>query len=265
MIDVSVDTLCLVSKLNSSQISEVYNHIDFTQWNGNKVWKHCIYNKEEGYYIYFIPRGGNGKWLGKHYNIMILLQKEALLNKPAIIEYLIRASEWTIKRLDIAFDYYESIDRSFLLRSGKSKFKPYKGTSNYYYYGDRNSKKICHYDKKNQLLERKNIVIDEDVLTRFEVRLRPKLKDRHLINGDFGWVQNELSTIKFVANSGVITKHLKTKEDKQYFRNIKRRQKQDWTSIPRSNKTRIRKVIDEHAIDLHEECKKHGVFDQLKF
>ncbi|MGG0755772.1 hypothetical protein [Brevibacillus laterosporus] len=44
---VTVDTLLLVAKLTQAEVEEVYDTIAFTQWNGNKSWKHAFIIKRK--------------------------------------------------------------------------------------------------------------------------------------------------------------------------------------------------------------------------
>jgi hypothetical protein len=39
-----------------------------------------------------------------HYDILIILQKEAIQLKPAVLQAIINIGEWRIKRMDSAYD-----------------------------------------------------------------------------------------------------------------------------------------------------------------
>lgn len=248
---VSIDSLQLVAKLTQANVEEIYNTIEFSQWKGNKSWKHCLYNKEEGYFVFFDPRVRTGLWLKSHYNIMVVMQHRAIRKKPALLRHLFLIGDWRVKRLDIAFDWSLPMSKHFILKPVNVKMKE-MGNSNYYLYGQRNELSVCMYDKKEELTERKGIIIDDENMIRLELRVRPKIKNQRLLDGDFSWLKKQVDRIFFVPNGTAVIKSLEREKDKRIFRNVKRRRMQDWSGVDRQPRKRIREAVKSNAVDLFE-------------
>ncbi|MGG0755773.1 hypothetical protein [Brevibacillus laterosporus] len=201
--------------------------------------------------MFFEPRVRTGLWLKSHYNIMIVMQHTAIKRKPALLRHLFAIGEWRVKRLDIAFDWSLPMSKHFILKPVNVKMKE-MGNGNYYLYGQRNELSVCMYDKKKELAERKGIVIDDENMIRLELRVRPKIKNQRLLDGDFSWLKKQFDRIFFVPNGTAVIKSLKRENDKRIFRNVKRRRMQEWSGVDRQTRKRIREAVKFNAVDLFE-------------
>ncbi|WP_139108736.1 hypothetical protein [Brevibacillus laterosporus] len=154
--------------------------------------------------------------------------------------------------MDTAFDWCISMPKHFILKPANVLLTPMKGNSNYYLYGKRSEIGVCMYDKKLQLMERKGESITESNLIRLELRIKPKLKNQRILDDDLSWLKCHFDKIVFVPDVSSVSRSLERDTDKQAFRKIRRRQRQDWAGIDRQTRKRIRAAVRSHAVDLFE-------------
>lgn len=257
---VKIDTLLLVAKMNEDQKDNLYNLIDFKKdygekfkiyWRGNKTFKHIIHSVEPFYMVYFEPRVGTNLWTKSHYDILIILQYDAIQLKPALLQLILSIGEWRVKRVDIAFDWSIPIEKHFIWKNGNVKKRTHANNKNYYLYGKRSENQAVIYDKKSQLKQVKGIDIPDDHLTRLEIRVRPKLNDLSVSTTNLEWLKKYMSKFIFVENISKLSRSLKEK-DKKALRALKRNAKIDWSKYGGDTaKRRIREKAKEQSVDLY--------------
>lgn len=262
--EIKVDTLHLVAKLSTEDMEEVMNLIDFNLWKGNATYMHILSSKEPFFIIYVKPRFGTWLYTKEPYNIMIHMQRDAVCQKPAILRQLLNIGIWKVKRLDIACDWLIPMSKQFLLRNANVVIKTFQGNDNYYLYGERNQARAVVYDKKRQLLEKKGITIEEEALTRLELRIRPLLKKQTTMK-ELSWLKQQLDKFVFLSDVSMVSRQLTKQEDKVAFRAVRRRQGKDWIGIGERQKQRIRKVIKENAVDLYKLFVESGSVDEVNW
>ncbi len=248
-------------------MDELHDFIDFEKdygenfkvyWNGNAVYKHIIHSKKPFFMIFFEPRVGTGLWTKSHYDILILLQQEAIQKKPALLQTILDIGEWRVKRMDIAFDWSIPITQHFMWRNGNVRKDTFQNNQNYYLYGKRNESRAVMYDKKLQLNNKKNIEIPDEHLTRLEVRIRPKLKNQSANATNLEWLKKHLDKFVFVENVVKLSRSLKG-QDKKAFRALRRNANMDWLAYGGDSvKRRIRQKAKEQSVNLFDLFVAHG-------
>lgn len=262
-----IDTLWLVAKLKKNEWEELKGSIDFEKlsiyWGGNKVWNYILHNKEPFFIVYFEPRVGTGLWTNEHYNIMVHMQHAAIKEKPLLLELILSIGNWRIKRLDIAFDWKTSMSSHFLLKPPNAKGKLLEN-GNHYVRSFKSEERALVYDKKKQLMEEKNVHIPEDHLTRLEVRIYPKLRHQRL-GENLVWIEKVLKKFVFVPDASVVSRSLTSKSDKDTFRKVRRRTKNEWVGINDRQKKRIRAEVTRHSVDLFKIFLQEGLDEDLRW
>jgi hypothetical protein len=166
---VRIDTIHLVAKLNRVQVNTIESLINF-------------YNDDLGYYKkysekdLFIGLFATNEQAKQHYTIKLIIQHSQLHN--SLISQLLRIASFKIHRIDIAFDFTIPIRRTLTYKKGraKSKWKDKQNNynDNYYINSFKSNAFSLIYDKKAELAQ-EDIHIDDDYLTRFEMRIKPVL------------------------------------------------------------------------------------------
>jgi hypothetical protein len=245
-----IDSLWLVTKLDREQIEEIMNYLKFQY--SNNIWNKIYHNKEPFFMISCCPRLGEGKWIAKHYNIMIHLQHEAIKQKPLILKQIIQIGmpKWKIKRLDISFDWLVPVKKVFVLRHARTKVIKRKSNDNYYVYGNNNRLRIAVYDKKLQLKAKKNIEIPDESLTRTEIRIRPKLSGQPSSLDDLSWLKPFFNKTSLVPNVEQITRKLSKSDRDTFHSKIQRREQHQFQDVEDRAKRRIRQTIKQQKVDL---------------
>lgn len=265
---IQIDTLHLVAKLTNDQKSELYDLIDFGKdygegykvyWNGNAVYKHIIHSKEPFFMVFFEPRMGTGLWTKSHYDILVILQQEAIQSKPAILELIFNIGDWRVKRMDIAYDWSIPMNQHFIWKNANVKKETVIDNQNYYLYGERSENRAVVYDKKLQLKKKKNIDIPDEHLTRLEIRIRPKLNNLSVSLNSLGWLKKHLDKFIFVENAAKLSRSLK-EEDRKAFRALRRNARMDWSAYGGDSvKRRIRERAKEQSVNLFDLFMSHRV------
>jgi len=200
--------------------------------------------------ILFEPRVRTGLWTKKHYDILILLQQEAIQEKPALLQMILDIGKWRVKRMDIAFDWLIPISQHFIWKNGNVRKNTFPDNQNYNLYGERSENRAILYDKKEQLRNKKNIETPDEYLTRLEIRLRPKLNNQSVNTTTLDWLKKYLNKFIYVENAGKLSRALK-EHDKKAFRALRRNSKMNWNNHGGdSAKRRIRAKAKEHSVDL---------------
>lgn len=267
--NVEIDTMQVVCKLTDEEKEELANLIDFNKIsnenikvyrNGNKAFNRIIYSNAPFFMIYYEPRQGHNLWLSKHYNIMILMQKEVINNPPALIKAIMSIGKWKVKRQDIAYDWLVPMDKHFMWVKSNVKKTVFKDNQNYYIYSNRSTVKALVYDKKEQLRIKKNQLIPEKHLTRLEIRIKPKLTDEENTISNYEWVKKYLDKFDFVINPAKISHKLKKFEHKKAFRALRRNQKMNWAEYGGETvKRKIRTVVKQNREDLYRLFEDRGI------
>ncbi|QLG37642.1 hypothetical protein MKY42_32455 [Paenibacillus sp. FSL W7-1088] len=265
---IQIDTLHLVAKLTNDQKDELYDLIDFGKdfgegfkvyWKGNAVYKHIIHSKEPFFMVFFEPRVRTGLWTKSHYDILVILQQEAIQSKPAILELIFNIGDWRVKRMDIAYDWSTPISQHFIWKNANVKKDEVIGNQNYYLYGIRSENRAVIYDKKLQLKQKKNIEIPEEHLTRLEIRIRPKLNNLSVSANNLEWLRKHLDKFIFVENAAKLSRCLK-EQDRKAFRALRRNTRMDWSAYGGDSvKRRIREKAKEQSVNLFDLFMSHRV------
>jgi len=258
---VKIDTLHLVSKLTREQKDELHDLIDFRRdygedikiyWNGNAVYQYIMHSKNPFFMIFFESKIGTGLWTKSHYDILVLLQQEAIQIKPKLLKMILGIGEWRVKRIDIAFDWLIPINNHFIWKNVNIKRESFLGNQNYYLYGERSENRAIIYDKKLQLKTKKNIEIPVEHLTRLEIRIRPKLKNQSANATNLEWLKKHLDKFTFVENAMKLSRSLKG-QDAKAFRALRRNASMNWEAYGGDSvKRRIRKKAKEQSVNLYE-------------
>lgn len=248
---VSIDTLYLVRKLTSSQVGELKNQYKFDN-RGNETFHHKIVHYNPFFIVYLLPRY-RLQYMQLPYTIMINASQEALSKMPLLLQRILSIGQWKMKRLDVAYDFQVPMSKTFPLVAGNSKVETYGSTT--YLYGKRNQGRGVIYDKRQQLIDKKEIDIGHD-LTRFEIRLRPTLKDQPFLEElNFEWLKSHFDKFTFCPNFYELKL---TSEQKKLLRTVKTRKNKDWTKIGRKKKEKLHAVIKQHRVDFY------SLFNQQK-
>lgn len=199
-IKVTIDTIILVAKLDSE--SKEFINDRFIMNGSSEFFRNSIVSKKPFFVINLNPRN---KFAKRHYNAMIIIQHETLMNMPASLTEIIAKFDWKFKRIDIAFDSKCKFDKhAFIKHHGN--VKTYKGTGwRGYYIGSKQSKtKLNIYDRNKKEQDRGNAVHHE-YGTRFEVRIRPKLTDAKTIhNIDSEMLAKELAKYIVIEDASLL-------------------------------------------------------------
>lgn len=254
--EVKIDTLHLVGTLSDQEMEEVMNCINFNQWKGNRFFMHALKSKDPFFKIYIKPRYGTWLYTNEPYNVLIHMQADAVKQKPAVICQLLELGVWKVRRVDIAYDWLMPNTMTYLYRNGNAKVVTFSDNNNYYMYGRRNESRAVVYDKKLQLRTKKNVEIEEEALTRLEIRVRPKLNSQSSID-ELSWLKKHIDKFVFVSDTSKLSRLLST-EDSKAFRKVRRRVSKDWSGISERRQRRIKKTIKENSVDLYELFEEYG-------
>ncbi|MEK3719233.1 hypothetical protein [Paenibacillus sp. FSL H8-0034] len=255
--EVSIDTLFLVAKLTKEELEEIKDQVRFNRnWNYNSSFKYILVNIEPSYRVYIEPKFGTRLYTNSSYNIMIHLHKDAIKAKPALITLLLKIGNWKVKVMHVAYDWNIAFSRHFIYKSDNVKMERHKGRNpSYYLYSKKTNPCIAFvYDKKNQLLESKNINIAEKHLTRFEIRIRPRHKNAPY--NDLAWVKSYMDKFTFIPDCEIVTRALAKSHDKESFEIVRRRKGMNWKGVSKRSKEKIRDLCKVAAINFY------GLFEQ---
>ncbi|MFD1675951.1 replication initiation factor domain-containing protein [Alicyclobacillus fodiniaquatilis] len=257
--EVRIDKLHIVARFNYRQTRAMFKSIQFT--GGNNNYKYTKWrNKGQTYYaILYLPEN---LYVRRYYNVMVMMEYETLKDIPDAIKTIMRIQgvDWRIKRIDLAYDSPTPVGRSMPLITGNTKVKQakengkkIKGSKTYYIGSMRSRARACCYDKAKELLENHQVQYAGD-LTRFEIRLKPKLSEASLY--DVRWLEMLLD--KFIWIPDMYALNLR-KVELDILKKIVRRINFNWKGIKNKQRKALQSVIVEHKIDFWKIFNEHKV------
>jgi len=245
---ISVDKFNLVCTLPESSLKDVLERLTWRNGREDEMFHKIHVNKKsEPYYRVFLrPKL---TYAYRYYNIMICASNKTFQSMPESLQYLLSLGNWKIKQIDIAFDFIEPITNSFYLKPRNANTKTYEDNNNEYICAKSNRAGALVYDKKKQAKDKLNIQLPYSNLTRFELRLKPKLNDLNIFNSsmNFSWLQPLFDKFLFIPNIGNVPL---SKEQKKYVDAYNKDKK--WNShIPRRQKDKLLKLLKSNCINLY--------------
>lgn len=254
---VRVDTIVLVSTVMRSQfMSKVFTRFNFIKHNHFEyIYKHSNFT------IKFNPIDKYGrplqtKIMRQHWTLKIELQYEALRTMNADINYLLQEFDFTIKQLELAFDFISPFSQHFsYIGKAKANYKFKKSGGeivdcgeNYYIYSDSSRQQSLIYNKKKQLKDVKGIEIDDKHLLRYEITIRPKKDEQKPIHElEFGWIEKYLEKFIFIPNMKKIPKL--DNNTYKLMQKIMRRRGKDFKRIPERQGDKIKEIAKRNKFD----------------
>lgn len=197
---VTVDTIYLVAKLNHEQKEFIHNR--FNMNGGNKFFRKSIVSKKPFFVINMNPRSIHAQ---RYYNVMMIIQNDALMNMPASLAEIIAKFEWKFKRIDLAFDSKCSFEKhAFLKQHGNVKIHQRIGWRGYYIGGKSSKTNLISYDRNKKELDYGRTTRHE-YGTRFEIRIRPILTGANTIhNIDHQMIKKELAKYIVIEDASTL-------------------------------------------------------------
>jgi hypothetical protein len=231
---VSLDKLAVVTTLNLEEIKLLKSRFV----NRHNCYFHFAFYKRRPQSFVLCIHPIN-TYVLRYYNTLLIFNPSDPAEEALEILNMISLDRWSIKRLDIAFDFYTKLEDTFFLPPAGNIRKKRVDTT--YYFGTPNSRKrVCIYDKSKELRDVHNIYSLRPI-TRVEIRLGLKLKPiTDYSHRDFAFMEK----FYFVPD---------TKEFRGFRCLLKAitQGRKKWADLKRTEKQEIKKRITEHVSDMY--------------
>lgn len=198
---ISIDTMHLIKLLPEEEKQFIYDRFDFRR--GNKYYRHTLHFDEIGVRINLSPRKAE---CHKNFNATIHLHKEFFTSEiPDSIMEIISQIDWSVRRLDISYDFKTDKQDSILFKHDKRLKDSHYGNETYYVGFDKDEpdvkkkRSIIHYDR-NVKMKKRNLPIIHQYGNRMEPRLIFPMKDMKLHNMNHSLITKELKRMRFVSS-----------------------------------------------------------------
>lgn len=188
--NLTIDTIHLVAKLDEKQRQYIYDRFAF---NKNKLGYHWHYSHDAtplGYTIHALP---TNTYTGTHYNHMLQLQRQVTAgdSAPTSLKEIIKAIDWNIRRIDLAYDFKTDKSESMIFKHRaniQTETKDEWDTEYTTKLKTRAVSRVASYDR-NIKEHKNNTNIVHDYHNRYEIRLYPASNDTsmklHSMSDDF--------------------------------------------------------------------------------
>ncbi|PSL41158.1 hypothetical protein B0H99_103294 [Planomicrobium soli] len=197
---VSIDTMILRVKLTDEQKEFIYDRF-YYGFHRSKHYRYSLYFEEMGFTLQLSPKKSV---LHSYFNGTITLHRKFFQREyiPHSIIDILTSIDWSIVRIDIAFDYKTSKQDSLLFKHhGNSKDASYENET--YYIGNHKSQKKSHtlvnYDRNIKEIKR-GTGIEHEYGNRLETRFKFKMADMKLNNMNQELIYNQLKKYLFLSN-----------------------------------------------------------------
>lgn len=197
---VSIDTIILRVKLTDEQKEFIYDRF-YYGFHRSKHYRYSLYFDEMGFTLQLSPKKSV---LHSYFNATITLHRKFFQRDyiPHSIIDILTFIDWSIVRLDIAFDYKISKQNSLLFKHhGNLKDASYENET--YYVGNHKSQKKSHtlvnYDRNIKEIKR-GTGIHHEYSNRLETRFKFKMADMKLSNMNHNLIHNKLKKYLFLSD-----------------------------------------------------------------
>ncbi|RLQ92113.1 hypothetical protein [Planomicrobium sp. Y74] len=260
---VSIDTLVLRVKLTDEQKEFLYDRF-YYDFHRSKYYRYSLYFEDMGFTLQLSPKKNE---LHKYFNATLTLHRKFFQRDyiPHSIIDILNFIDWSIVRLDIAFDYNNSKQDSLLFKHhGNLKDASYENET--YYIGNHKSQKKSHtlvnYDRNLKEIKR-NTGIDHDYSNRLETRFKFNMAAMKLNNMNHDLIYTQLNRYLFIADiSSVNTDGYRKNRIRKLQHNYKQIKQFDTKEAKE-----IRRLINaqrEPLVDIYK-SKKSSLFDFMNY
>lgn len=196
---ISLDTMVLRVKLTDEQRDFIFDRF-YYDFHRSKHYRYSLYFKEMGFTLQLSPKIN---LLHSYFNATITLHRKFFRRDyiPHSIIDILKYIDWSVVRLDIAFDYRNSKQDSLLFKHhGSLKEASYENET--YYVGNHKSQKKSHtlvnYDRNLKEIKR-NTGIEHEYNNRLEARFKFKMVDMKLNHMDHTMIYKQLKRYLFIS------------------------------------------------------------------
>lgn len=187
-------------KLTDEQKEFIYDRFYYS-FHKSKHYRYSLYYEEMGFVLQLSPKNS---LLHSHFNAKITLHRKFFQRNyiPHSIIDILTFIDWSVVRLDIAFDYKTSKQDGILFKHhGLLKEASYSNET--YYIGNHKSQKKSHtlvnYDRNIKELKR-NSGIHHEYGNRVETRFRFKMADMKLNSMNQEIIYSKLKRYLFISD-----------------------------------------------------------------
>lgn len=257
LVNIAVDTIYLVAPVPTHIfMDEIFPYFKFMK---SKYYQYIC--KESNFTIKFNPidklgRPNVTKMMREHWTLKIELQHEALKSLPVEIKQLLQQFDFTYNNIQLACDFNVPYSQHFTYISKEKvsyKFKTHSGETvdcgdTYYIYSDSAKQRARIYNKKKQLREVKETEIDSTYLLRYEIIIKPTLKEQQPIHDlNFDWIDQYLDKFTFVPDMKQIPEL--NSNTYKIMQKVMRRRAKGYKGISERQREKIKQIAERNRFD----------------